>query len=146
DVVALAVRDRHADHLARIVAARERRVGALHPQADLVTNELERGIAHQHAWQQPGLAKNLEAVADAEHEAATLGMFAHGIHHRRARRDRAATQIIAVGEAARDDDEIGALRQLMLRVPYHRGLAAGDEPQRAGHVTLAIDAGEDEDR
>ena len=29
DVIALAMRDRHADHLAGIVAARERRVGAL---------------------------------------------------------------------------------------------------------------------
>ena len=36
DVVALAVRDRHADHLAGIVAAGERRVGALDAQIDIV--------------------------------------------------------------------------------------------------------------
>src|SRR6266545_4475787 len=76
DVVALTMRDRHADYLTRIVAARERRVGALDPQADLATDELERGIAHEHARQQPGLAEDLEAIADAEHEAATLGMRA----------------------------------------------------------------------
>src|SRR5215813_450891 len=37
DVIALAMRDRHADHLTRIVAARKRRVGTLDPQADLAT-------------------------------------------------------------------------------------------------------------
>src|SRR6266705_5290233 len=45
DVIALAMRDRHADHLTRIVAACERRVGALDPQTDLATDELERSIA-----------------------------------------------------------------------------------------------------
>ena len=30
-------------------------------------------------------------------------------------------------------------------MPDHRRLAAGDEPQRARHVALAVDAGEDED-
>ena len=39
DVVALAMRDRHADHLAGIVAARERRVGALDPQIDVAADE-----------------------------------------------------------------------------------------------------------
>src|SRR5262245_19609333 len=81
DVVALAMRDRHADDLARIITARERRIGALDSQTNLVTDELERGIAHQHAWQQPGLAENLEAIANAEHKAATLGMFTHRIHN-----------------------------------------------------------------
>ena len=33
-----------------------------------------------------------------------------------------------------------------LGVPDHRRLAAGDEPQRARHVALAIDAGKNEHR
>jgi hypothetical protein len=40
-----------------------------------------------------------------------LPRSAHRVHDRGARRDRAAAQIIAIGEAARDDDEIGAARQ-----------------------------------
>ena len=57
---------------------------------------------------QPGLAGDLEAVADREHQSALGGKGAHRIHDRRARRDRAAAQIIAIGEAAGNDDEIGA--------------------------------------
>ena len=33
----------------------------------------------------------------------------------------------------------------MVGVPDHRRVAPGDQPQRARHVALAIDAGEDED-
>ena len=62
--------DRHADHLAGIVAARERRIGALDPQMHVMADEFQPRIAHQHAGQQAGLAEDLKAVADAEHEAA----------------------------------------------------------------------------
>ena len=59
----------------------------------------------------PASHEELKAVADAEHQAAARGMGAHRLHDRRARRDRAAAQIIAIGEAARQHDEIGARRQ-----------------------------------
>ena len=41
DVIALAMRHRHADHLAGIVAARERRVGTLDPQIDVAADEAQ---------------------------------------------------------------------------------------------------------
>ena len=144
-VIALAMRDRHADHLPGIVAARERRVGALHPQMHVVADEFQPRIAHQNAGQQAGLAENLKAVADAEHEAAIGRELAHRVHHRRARRDGAAAQIVAVGKPAGHHHEVGALRQFGLGMPDHRGLMARRELQRAGHVALAIDSGEDED-
>ena len=62
------------------------------------------------AGQQPGFAQDLKAVADAEQEAAALGVDAHRAHDRRARGDRAATQIVAIGEAARHHHEVGARR------------------------------------
>ena len=62
-----------------------------------------------------------------------------------ARRDRAAAQIIAIGEAARQHHQVGAGGQLVLGMPDHGGRAAGDQLQGARHVALAIDAGEDED-
>src|SRR5260370_15704969 len=72
DIIAFAVGGRHANHLAGIVAARERRIGTLDPQIHLPADELEPRIAHQHTRQQAGLAENLKSVADAEHEAALL--------------------------------------------------------------------------
>src|SRR5262249_53169617 len=124
---------------------RERRVGALDPQMNVAADELERGVAHEDTWQEAGLAENLEAVADPEHEPTLTGMRTHRVHDRRTGRDRAAAQIVTIGEAARNDGQAGAGRQRVLRMPDHRGRAAGDDPQRARHVALAIDAGEDDD-
>ena len=145
DVVALTVRHRHADHLAGIVAAGKRRIGALDPQIDVAADEAKLRVAHQHAGQEPGLAGDLKAVAHRQHEPAFGGEAAHRVHDRRARRDGAAAQIIAIGKAAGNDDEIGAGRQLAVGVPHHRRLAPGNELQRARHVALAIDAGKDDD-
>src|SRR5260370_1405565 len=61
-VIALAMRDRHADHLPGIIAARERRVGALDPQMHVRADEFQPRVAHQHTGQEPRLAEDLEAV------------------------------------------------------------------------------------
>src|SRR5262249_58826627 len=82
--------------------------------------------------------------AQAEREPTALGVRADRIHPRSTGGNRATAQIVAMGEAAGNDDEISPGGKRMLRMPHHRGLAAGDEPQGARHVTLAIDAREDE--
>jgi hypothetical protein len=58
--------DRDANDLAGIVAAGERAIGAFDPQMHVAADKLRPGIAHQHAEQEPGLAEDLKAVADAE--------------------------------------------------------------------------------
>ncbi len=93
----------------------------------------------------PELAEDLKAVADAEHEAALRRMRAHRVHDRRSRRDCATAQVIAIGEAAGHDHEIGTVRQRSIRVPDHRRIAARGELQRPRHVAFAIDAGKNED-
>ena len=115
DVVAFAVRHRHADHLAGVVAARERRVGALDPQIDVAADEFQRGVAHQHAGQEPASQRIWKPLQTPSTSPPLLGVGAHRIHDRRARRDRAAAQIVAVGEAARHHHEIGARRQRSCR-------------------------------
>ena len=120
-------------------------IGALDPQIDVAADETQLRVAHQHAGQQPRLAGDLKAVAHREHEAALRREGAHRVHDRRPRRDGAAAQIIAVGKAARNDDEVGAGRQLAVGMPNHRRLAAGYQLERARHVALAIDAGKDDD-
>ena len=74
-------------------------------QRDVAADEGERGVSDQHAREQARLAEDLEAVADAEHGPAV---------RRRTRSppsmigreagDRAAAQVVAVGEAAGQDD------------------------------------------
>ncbi len=63
------------------------------------TNESVR-VAPQRPGQEARLAEHLEAVADAHHPAAGLGVPAHRGHDRRAAGDGAAAQVVAVREAA----------------------------------------------
>ena len=131
-VVALAMRDADVDGLALGVAPREGGVVALDAQELPVADEFQVGVAHQDAGKKPGFAQDLEAVADAEHQAAPRRMSPHRIHHGRATRDRAAAQIIAVREPAGQDHEVGAGGQLGLGVPDFLDLRAGllERPQR----------------
>ena len=83
---------------------------------------MQRRVRQQRARQQPGLAQDLEAVADPEHEPAGLGELGHLLHHRRKARDRPRTQVVAVGEAARDDHGVDAV-QVAIAVPEQHRLA-----------------------
>ena len=67
---------------------------------------LRLAVAEQRAGQQAGFHQDLEAVADAEHQAAVGGELLDRLHHRRKVGDGAAAQVIAVGEAAGQDDGI----------------------------------------
>ena len=51
----------------------------------------------------------MEAVADTEHRATVIGERDDRLHDRRELGDRADAQIVAVGEAARDDDRVDPL-------------------------------------
>src|SRR5215213_2967083 len=80
-VVALAMRHADIDGLALGISPGEGGVVALDAQELPVADEFQIGIAHQDAGQKPGFAQDLEAVADAEHEAAARRMGANRIHH-----------------------------------------------------------------
>ena len=125
----------------RRIAAGERGLSVLDPQMLHLADEAELGVAHQHARQQAGLAQDLEAVADAEHQPAARRVAADRPHDRRARRDRAAAQIVAIGEAAGQHDEIDAARQFAFGVPDDRGLVPARLPQSARGVAFAIEPG-----
>ena len=66
-------------------------------------------VAPHGAGQEARLEQDLEAVADAEHQPARLGVPLDRRHHRRERRHRAGAQVVAVGEAARQDHEVAPL-------------------------------------
>src|SRR3989304_3218615 len=75
---------------------RERRLRVLDAQVDPDAAVLKRIVPHQRAGQQVRLAEDLEAVADADHRLAGLGVRRHRLHHRREGGDRPRTQVVAV--------------------------------------------------
>ena len=70
--VSLPVLHRDGQLLPELAAAGEQRVRALDTQADVAADELEIAVPAQHAGQHPGLAEDLETVADAEHGTARV--------------------------------------------------------------------------
>ena len=90
----------------------------------------------------PGLAQHLEAVADAQDQAAVAGETLDLGHHRREAGDRADPQVVAVGEAAGDDHGVDAA-QVGVGVPQQLGLAdaAGGEQR----VDVVAGTGEADD-
>src|SRR5206468_1309642 len=58
---------------------------------------------------------------------------------------RAGAQIIAVGKAAGDTDEVDPVGKLGVLVPDHRRLAPADLLHRHGEVAVAVRSGEDDD-
>ena len=110
--------------LARLAPRRERGCRPLDAQRHVTTDERERLVRAEHAWQQSCLAEDLEAVADAEHGPALRGEGGHRRHHRREAGDRPATEVVAVREAARQDDAADARGQPLLPVPDEDGFRA----------------------
>src|SRR5215203_1116598 len=133
-VAALAVLERYDDALAGRVAAGpgRRRVRDLELLVDAV--ELAVVVADQRPGKQVRLAQHLEAVADAQDRQPAAGRVDQRRHHRREPGDRPAAQVVAVGEAAGQDDRVD-VTQRVVAVPEPDGLGAG-QPHGAGRVAV----------
>ena len=105
---------------------------------------MQRGVAHQRARKELRLGQDLEAVADAKHRHAAIRLLSHRAHDRRMRGHRAGAQIIAIGEAARQHDQIHG-RKLRLPMPDHHRLHARDLFERHRDVAVAIRSREYDD-
>ena len=100
-------------------------------------------VADERAGQQVRLAQDLEAVADAQDGQASSGLAHDLAHDGGGRGDRAAAQVVAIGEASGDDDRVDAVQVGVLMPQGHR-LRARDV-HRAGGVTVVKGAGEGDD-
>src|SRR5690606_34495469 len=140
-VIAVVMGDGAADDLALVVGAGEIRLGIDHFEQDFLADEPQRAIAHQGAGQEAGFHEDLETVADTENLDALLGLFADRLHDGHAGGDRAAAQVIAVGKAAGDDDQID-IRNFRCRLPDRLRPLPGNLRQGIDHVAVAVETGE----
>src|SRR5271165_3517039 len=81
-VIALAMGDRDLDRLTLLVAPSEWGVAALDAHMLHAADEPQLRVAHENAGQKPEFDEDLEPIANAENEAAALGMGAHRRHDR----------------------------------------------------------------
>src|SRR2546425_1407664 len=132
DVAAIAVRDRQRQLFATLVTRSERRVRRFDAHVHGSRQELETSVAHQRAGQQSRLTQNLEPVADAEYGTARARVSGHRAQHRRKAGNGPGAKIIAVAEAARQDDRIALLRA---GIPGPDEIAA--HPPPAGRASVS---------
>src|SRR5579862_101582 len=143
EVVAFAVRDGQFKQRAGRAGVGERRVHVLDADGDAPADEMEGGVADERAGEQPRFAENLEAVADAEDELSLARLLDDGAHDGRESRDGPATQVVAIGKAAWQDDKIIS-RDGGFLVPNVVGVAG--LPQDAVAILIAIRSRKPDDR
>ena len=143
-VAPFAVGDRQPQQFVRRNPVGERRIGRGRLQEDVLAPELKGTVANQRPGQQPGLAEDLEPVADPQHQPAFRREPLHRLHHRAEPCNGPGAQIIAVAESAGDNDRIG-LAQRRLLVPKQPRRMAEHVPQDMDHVLVAIRTGKLED-
>ncbi len=143
-VVAVGMRDGDFEDLALLRSVSERRIRLLDADVDVAADEAQAGVAHHGAGKEPGFTQNLKTVADAQDRAATAREFFHRLHHGRKARNRAGAQVIAKGEAAREDDSV-AIRKVFRLVPDEFNGLVQDVSESVKRVVVAIGPGKDDD-
>ena len=145
EVVAVAMGHRGAEGFALLPARGVGGAGAFDAEGAIHGEEAEAGVAEEGAGKEAGLGEDLEAVADAEDVAALGREVLDGLHDGGLGGHGAAAEVVPMGEAAGEDDEVEARGEGVLAVPEHQGLVARGAPEGEGHVALAVGAGEDDD-
>jgi phosphoribosylpyrophosphate synthetase len=111
---------------------------------DRFADIFQADVAHERSGKQPGFAENLETVADAEDESASVGELTNGFHDRRKLRDSASAEVIAKGKASRNDDGIAVL-QVVRVVPEKSYGLLSDMLDRPESIVVAVGTGENYD-
>ena len=115
----------------------------LRQQRDLAAHEAQGAVPQQRARHEPGLREHLEPVADPEHRPAAVGERGDRPHHRAEPRDDAGAQVVAVREAAGQQDPVHAV-EIRRLVPQDHRLRAG-ERDGVDRVDVAVGAREQDD-
>jgi hypothetical protein len=143
-VVAVAVGDGEFENLAFLGGVGEGRVGVFYADMHVAADETEAGVAHHGSGKQAGFEEDLETVADAEDEAAGFGELGDGAHDGGETGDGAGAEIVAVGEAAGEDDGVAIVEVLGLMPDEFNGLLE-DVADGVEGVVIAVGPGKDYD-
>jgi hypothetical protein len=143
-VISVGVRDGNLEDLAFLGGIGERRVGLLDADVHVAADETQAAVAHHGAGKQAGFAENLEAVANAQDQAAARGEFLDGLHHRRKARDGAGAEIVAVGKSAGQNDGVAA-GEIFRLVPDEFDRFLQDVADGVKRVVVAIGPGKNDD-
>ncbi len=115
-------------------------------QRDVFANKLLRLVESESTREQSRFAKNLEAIADAQYQAAPLGVFLYALHDRSQGSHRPTTKVVTVGKATRQDYQLVFAKRRPFLMPNAVGFKAREFGERVNRVIVAIGAGKGYDR
>src|SRR5207249_3476393 len=95
------------------------------------------------AGQKARFDEHLKTIADAPHQASVRGEALHGGHDGGEASDRPGAEMIAVGEAARQDHTV-VRREVSVFVPDEIGRLTENHGERVDGVVLAVTTREDD--
>src|SRR5438477_709732 len=142
--IALAMRDRDAQYLARTAIEGKGGFALLHPKVHPLAAELAGRVPQQRHGEQPRLLQDLETIADPEHQSAAVREVRHHLHHRGEAGDRATAQLIAIAETHRQYHELEVVEALFPIIDVTRRLAE-DVRERVGTIPVTPGARENDD-
>ena len=106
-------------------------------QVNMFTAKLQRAVPEESSGQKVGFTENLEAIANAEHQATILGKLLHCLHHGAEARNGSGAKIIAVAETARHQHGIDIAHAAVL-MPQKARWMAQDFLQDMHTVLVAV--------
>jgi len=142
-VVAFHVTDGQLKHFALGEPGGKGAIRGFSAEIDLLADVFETGVAHERTGEQAGLSEDLEAVADAQDQAASGCKALDRLHDGREAGDGAGAQVIAIGKAAGNQDCINALKILGV-VPEEGDGLMSDFGNHVVSVVVAVGAGKDQ--
>ncbi len=135
-VTALAVGDGDVEDLAFGAGVGEGGVSLFDAEVSPLAAELQVVVTHEYAGEETGFAEHLEAVADAEDESAIVGEPGDGVHDGGEAGDGAGAEVVAIGEAAGEDDAVNVGEGCLL-VPEVAGVLVKDVAEGVMAVAVA---------
>src|SRR5580700_4623539 len=108
EIVSFVMRNGNFQYLTLLRGASEGSVGGFDADVHLAAEIAQALVAHHRAGKKPCFEQDLEAVADSEDQTSGTREAVHGFHYRRKSRNRPGAQVIAIGEAARENYDVAA--------------------------------------
>src|SRR3989304_5954519 len=106
EVVAVAMGNRDFEDLPFHASGCKQRVGVLHLQMDIFTNEFQRLISEEDTGKESRFDENLKSIAYPEHRPAVVRKTNHVFHDRREPGEGSAPEIFTVRETGRKNYEL----------------------------------------
>jgi hypothetical protein len=144
EIVAFHVADRDGQNFVFMARTGEGSFGVLNAHLYRFADVLQPDIPHQCSRQQAGLAQDLEAITDSDHQSAAFGEFLNRLHHGRELGYGAGAQVVAISKPAGDDDRVAVL-QIMRIMPQECDRLPGHILDRPVRIMVTVGAGENDD-